>query len=357
MFRAKVFSTVLAIIALALLVACGGETTSPATSTATSTVESTATQMPAQPSATATVEEPTPTEPSPTIESAPVAPTATPAAQTFENYAKPDVLVDTQWILAHKDDPAVQLVDVSPNIATYQAGHLPGAIYIEPFNELSNPENPVQGEILTQEALSRLLSERGIKPDDTVVLYDDSKNLWAARAYWVLKYYRHRDVRVYNGGSQKWLADGQELTGETVEIQPSTYEAGPADPAIRTTWEDVVSSVDDPGTLFCDARSIEEYTGERVNAERGGRVPGAVNIEWSQAVGQDGTFLSAPELYALYSGAGFTPDRKIVTYCQTGIRAAHTWFVLHELLGYPNVRTYDGSWTEYGNRDDSPIEK
>lgn len=345
-------AVILLLVAL-LLHSCGGGSGTAPTSdilgaatqsvTSTTTARATAT-TPANPMGG----QPEESASAPTPEADPVA---------GEGYARPEVLVDTGWVLARLDDPTVRLVDVSPNASTYSSGHLPGASYVDPGRDLTNPNDPVRGQILTREALSELFSRVGIRRDDTVVFYDDSDNLFAARAYWVLKYYQHSYVRVYNGGSKKWVADGQELVSGQVEVAPSAYEAGLPDPAIRTTWQDVVAGVDDPGTLFCDARSLGEYSGDVVNAEQGGHIPGAVNVEWTNAVRPDATFKEAADLRQLYLEAGFSPEKRIITYCQTGVRGAHTWFVLRELLGYPDVRNYDGSWEEYGNRDDSPIEK
>ena len=202
-----------------------------------------------------------------------------------------------------------------------------------------------------------MLSSLGVENDDTVVFYDGNNNLLAARAYWALKYYQHDDVRVYNGGLPKWQADGQEISTEGVEPSPAEYVAGEADPAIRTTSEYVLEHLDDPSVAMCDTRGPEEYTGTDVRAERGGHIPGAINLEWRHAVNEDGTFKTTPELSGLFVKAGFSPDKEIITYCQTGVRGAHTWFVLHELLGYPNVRNYDGSWEEWGNQPDTPIEQ
>ncbi len=288
---------------------------------------------------------------------APVATEQETAATTAsEGYANPDALVDTEWVRSHLDDPNVVLLDVSSADA-YAAGHLPGALYVDRNEELTDPNDPVNGQILSREALSELLSRLGISQDDTIVFYDDSSNLSASRAYWVLKYYQHPDVRVYDGGSKKWTAEGGELTTEVPEVTPTDYTAGEADPALRTTWEYVVEHIDDPGTLFCDTRGPEEFTGTDVRAARGGHVPGAINVEWVHAVNEDGTFREAEALADLYRTAGFTPDKEIITYCQTGVRGAHTWFVLSQLLGYPNVRNYDGSWAEYGNNPESPIEQ
>jgi thiosulfate/3-mercaptopyruvate sulfurtransferase len=271
-------------------------------------------------------------------------------------YAKPDVLVDTQWVAGHLEDPTVRLIDVSGQQEDYQAGHLPGAVYVNVVDDLTHPDDPVRSQILTQEALSALLSRLGVHNDDTVVFYDNTNNLFAASAYWALKYYQHADVRVYNGGVKKWLADGQQLTGETPTVTPGEYVAKEADLAIRTTADYVLEHIDDANTLLCDVRSPDEYSGADVRSARGGHIPGAINVEWTNAVNDDGTFKDAATLNDLYTRAGFARDKEIITYCQTGIRGAHTWFVLHELLGFPDVRNYDGSWEEYGNRDDVPIE-
>jgi thiosulfate/3-mercaptopyruvate sulfurtransferase len=215
----------------------------------------------------------------------------------------------------------------------------------------------VRFQILTRESLSELLSRLGVEKYDTIVLYDNSNNLFATGAYWALKYYQHPDVRVYNGGSKKWTADGRKLTTKVTPVTASRYFAGEPNLAIRTTWEYVVEHVDDPATLFCDARGPKEFDGTDVRSARGGHIPGAANVEWNAAVNpDDGTFLEAGALAELYQQAGFTPDKEIITYSQSGVRGAHTWFVLKVLLGYPHVRNYDGSWEEYGNKTESPIE-
>jgi thiosulfate/3-mercaptopyruvate sulfurtransferase len=274
-----------------------------------------------------------------------------------EGYAHPEVLVDTAWILEHVNDQNVRLIDVSSNSDVFAAGHLPGAQFVDWQADLTNPDDPVRGQVLTRDALSALFSRLGVANDDTLVLYDDTNNLFAARAYWVLRYYQHHDVRVYNGGSKKWTADGQQLTTEVEPASASQYLAGEPDSSIRTDWQYVVDHVGDSGTLFCDVRGPKEYAGTDVRSARGGHVPSAINVEWTNAVNQDGTFRAASELGELYRKAGFTPDKEIITYCQTGVRGAHTWFVLRELLGYPNVRNYDGSWEDYGNQAESPIEQ
>ena len=279
---------------------------------------------------------------------------AQPGEARLEEYAK-DVLVDTEWVEGNWDDPSVRLLEVGGDAGDFEEGHLPGAAFLA-AGSLTNPEDAIGSQIATGEQLSAVLGELGVTPEHTVVLYDRNGNLFASRAYWVLKYYQHPDVRVYNGGTSKWVADDRELAVEATVYEASDYQAGPADPAIRTTWDYVMAHTDDPSTLMCDARSPDEYLGRDVRAERGGHIPGAVNLEWSVALNPDGTFRSPNDLARLYRDAGFTPDKQIITYCQSGVRGAHTWFVLSELLGYPDVRNYDGSWLEYGNREESIIE-
>ncbi len=289
-----------------------------------------------------------------------VAPGAQPAADAeapaLEGYAKPDVLVDSAWVQEHLDDPNVRIVDVSGSAEDYAAGHIPGSVYVNVGEQMTNPEDSTRGQILTQDALSALLSSIGVTPETTVVLYDASNNLLAARAYWVLKYYQHADVRILNGGTKKWTADGQALVTDEVTVAPTEYVAQDPDLEIRTTTEYVLERLDDENVVMCDTRNAEEYAGTDVRSARGGHIPGAINVDWVAAVEQDGTFKDAQTLNELYTKAGFTPDKEIITYCQTGVRGAHTWFVLSELLGFPEVRNYDGSWEEYGNRTDTPIE-
>ena len=280
---------------------------------------------------------------------------ASDGGETTERSYANDVLVDTDWIEAHTGDSSVRLLEVGGNAEAFGEGHLPGASFLS-MGRLSNPDDPVRGQIATAAQVSAAISGAGVGRDETLVLYDRQNNVQAARAYWVLKYYQHPDVRIYNGGALRWTADRRTLSTATTEYEPSNYQAGRADPEIRTTWQYVVDHTDDPTTLFCDTRGPEEYLGRDVRAERGGHIPGAINVEWTAAVNSDGTFKSSEELAALYGGAGFTPDKQIITYCQSGVRGAHTWFVLKELLGYPSVRNYDGSWGEYGNNPESPIE-
>jgi len=285
------------------------------------------------------------------------APAAGAAAQPVDSYANANALVDTEWVAAHLDDENVRLLDIGGNQENYDQGHLPGAIFVSLGADLTNPEDSTEGQILTAEQLTAVMSRLGIENDDTLVLYDANRNLLAARAYWVLKYYQHAgDLHVYNGGSTKWVADGQALTTEAPTIETSQYVAGEADPAIRTTGDYVLEHLDDPSTVLCDTRGPGEFAGTDVRSAQGGHIPGATNVDWTITVNEDGTFKDAAFLSDLYQKAGFTPDKEVITYCQTGVRGAHTWFVLKELLGYPNVRNYDGSWEEWGNDGSKPVE-
>ncbi|MEZ4863129.1 MAG: sulfurtransferase [Caldilineaceae bacterium] len=287
---------------------------------------------------------------------APAAPAAPAAEQAGNGYANVDVLVDTAWVKAHLSDANVRLLDIGGNPDGYNSGHLPGARFVN-LGDLTNPEDSTRGQILTQDQLSAVMSQLGIANDDTLVLYDASRNLLSARAFWVLKYYQHAgDLYLYNGGSTKWAADGEELVTEVPTVEATTYVAADPDPNIRTTGEYVLEHLDDPNTAVCDTRGPGEFAGTDVRSERGGHIPGAVNLDWSITVNEDGTFKDAAFLTDLYAKAGFTPDKDVITYCQTGVRGAHTWFVLKELLGFPNVRNYDGSWEEWGNDASKPVE-
>jgi thiosulfate/3-mercaptopyruvate sulfurtransferase len=283
---------------------------------------------------------------------------AAPAADA-PTLAIPESLVDTAWIVEHQDDPNVHLLAIHGKQEDFDAGHLPDAIFINLGGDLTNPADSTRGQILTQEALGALFSRLGIEDDDTLVIYDSNNNLLSARAYWAFKYYQHPDVRLYNGGSKKWIADGNTLSAEAVDALPSTsYVAGDADPNLRTTGEYVLEHLDDPSTVVCDTRGPGEYAGTDVRADRGGHIPGAINVEWVNTVNaEDGTFKELAYLADLYQKAGFSPDKQVITYCQTGVRGAHTWYVLSELLDYPQVRNYDGSWLEWANDPAKPLEQ
>lgn len=276
--------------------------------------------------------------------------------ELLEDYVNPDLLVDTEWVLENWDAEGVRLIHVATDAEAYAQGHLPGAILLL-ARDLTTPDDPIRGQIGTADQVAEALGNIGVTVEDTVVLYDANSNLWASRAYWVLKYYQHEDVRIYNGGLIKWQEDGQELVTEIPEIEPTVYEIAEPDPEIRTTGEYVLEHYDDAGVQLCDARNPEEYIGTDVRSAVGGHIPGAINLDWVNTVNVDGTFLPAAELDVLFQRAGFERENEIITYCQTGVRGAHVWFILRELLGYPNVRNYDGSWEEWGNNPEAfPID-
>jgi thiosulfate/3-mercaptopyruvate sulfurtransferase len=276
-------------------------------------------------------------------------------------YAK-EVLVSTDWVTEHLDDPNVVVAEVDENPDLYDEGHIPGAIKLHWKDDL---QDPVERDLIDKESFERLLGGLGIGNDTTLVFYGDKNNWFAAYAYWYVKTYGHGDVRILNGGRQKWIDEGRELT---VEVRPRpavTYTASERDESIRAYRDQVREWLGQSGRALVDVRSPGEYAGdllappgyEQEGAQRGGHIPTAASIPWATAVKDDGTFKDVDELRELYAGKGVTPDKQVVAYCRIGERSAHTWFVLRELLGYDNVRNYDGSWTEWGNLVDVPIEK
>jgi thiosulfate/3-mercaptopyruvate sulfurtransferase len=276
-------------------------------------------------------------------------------------YSKP-VLVSTDWLAEHLEDDGIVVAEVDENPDLYEEGHVPGAVKLHWRDDL---QDPVERDVVDRETFERLLGERGIGNDTTVVLYGDKNNWFAAYAYWYLKIYGHRDSRILDGGRQKWIDEGRELTTDVASPEPTSYTAQERDEAIRTYRDDVRAGLRDSGRALVDVRSPGEFSGdliappgyEQEGAQRGGHIPTAASIPWASAVSDEGTFKSAEELRELYSAKGITPDKEITTYCRIGERSAHTWFVLRELLGYERVRNYDGSWTEWGNLVDVPIEK
>src|SRR6266567_454417 len=279
-----------------------------------------------------------------------------------KGYKNPDVLVDADWVEAHLNDPRVRLIEVDVNTKSYDEGHIPGAVG---FNWQKELQDQVVRAPVDKEHLEALLSNAGVSNDTTIVLYGDNNNWFAAWALWILKYYGHKDVRLLDGGRVKWLADKREITSDVPSYAPTAYKVGETNSAIRVFRDQVLSTLGREGFALVDVRSPGEYSGELLapanlpqeGAQRGGHIPGAANIPWATAVRPDGTFKSAEELRSIYGSKGVTPDKEVIAYCRIGERSSHTWFVLHYLLGYPKVRNYDGSWTEWGSLIDAPIER
>jgi thiosulfate/3-mercaptopyruvate sulfurtransferase len=275
-------------------------------------------------------------------------------------YAKP-VLVSTEWLAEHVNDDGLVVAEVDENPDLYDEGHIPGAVKLHWREDL---QDPVERDIVEKGAFERLLGERGIGNDTTVVLYGDKNNWFAAYAYWYLKVYGHGDVRILDGGRQKWIEEGRELTTDAPSPATAAYTAQDRDESIRAYRDAVRATIGSSEQALVDVRSPQEFSGdliappgyEQEGAQRAGHIPTAKSIPWAQAVRDDGTFKSADELRALYEGKGVTSDKAVTAYCRIGERSAHTWFVLRELLGYGDVRNYDGSWTEWGSMVNMPIE-
>ncbi|MDQ6780108.1 MAG: sulfurtransferase [Candidatus Eremiobacteraeota bacterium] len=276
-------------------------------------------------------------------------------------FAHPEVLVSTDWAAQHLNDADRRFVEVDVDTTAYEQGHIPGAIG---FNWQTQLNDPVRRDIPTTAEIEDLLSASGISNKTTVVLYGDNNNWFAAFAFWILQYYGHKKALLIDGGRKKWLAENRPLSTDKPSYPRAEYRVAMTDPEIRARRDMVLEAVNDRSHNLVDVRSTPEFTGEIIappgmseTAQRAGHIPGAINVPWSQAVRDDGTFKPAEELVALYEGKGLDPKREIIAYCRIGERSSHTWFVLKYLLGYDSVRNYDGSWTEYGNLIDVPIEK
>jgi thiosulfate/3-mercaptopyruvate sulfurtransferase len=276
------------------------------------------------------------------------------------DYAK-DVLVDTQWVEDHLDDDSIRIVEVDENPALYADAHIPGAIGFDWKKDL---QDQVKRDFLGPQEFGELFGRSGISNDHQIVLYGDRNNWFAAYTYWYLKYYGHDNVRLMNGPREKWISEGRPTSTDEPSNAATTFNAQEGDEAIRAMRDEVLAALDQNVDLV-DVRSPQEYSGELIamagyeqeGAQRAGHIPGAASVPWAQAVQEDGTFKSADELRELYEGKGVANGNPVIAYCRIGERSAHTWFVLHELLGQDDVKNYDGSWTEWGNMVNVPIEK
>ena len=278
----------------------------------------------------------------------------------MSEYAK-DVLVDTQWVENHLSDESIRVVEVDENTALYAEAHIPGAIGFDWKKDL---QDQVKRDFLGPAEFGELFGGRGISNDHTIVLYGDRNNWFAAYTYWYLKYYGHDNVRLMNGPREKWISEGRPTSSDVPAYDGQTFNAREGDESIRAYRDEVLAALDS-NTSLVDVRSPQEYSGELIamagyeqeGAQRAGHIPGAASVPWAQAVKEDGTFKGADELRELYSDRGVVNGNPIIAYCRIGERSAHTWFVLHELLGQGDVKNYDGSWTEWGNMVAVPIEK
>jgi len=281
----------------------------------------------------------------------------------MSNYANPDVLVDTEWVAAHRNDPKIRLVESNEDVLLYSTGHIPGAVNIDWQADLNDP---IQRDYVNAEQFAALLSRHGITPDTTVVFYGDKNNWWATYSFWVFQLFGHTNAKILNGGRLKWVQEGRELSKETPSYAPSQYPVPTRDDSKIRAFRDDVLAHQAAHKPLIDVRSPREYSGELLHmadypqegAMRGGHIPGAKSVPWARAANADGTFKSVEDLHAIYEGeAGLKPTDEVIAYCRIGERSSHSWFVLTYLLGYENVRNYDGSWTEWGNAVRVPIEK
>ena len=276
------------------------------------------------------------------------------------DYKHPEVLVSTEWVAKNLNAPNARLVEVDVDTTAYDQGHIPGAIA---WNWQTQLQDNIRRDLIDKAALEALLSKSGISNDTTILLYGDNNNWFAAYAFWQLKYHGHKDVKLINGGRKKWLEEKRATTTEPTKVAATTYRASEPDHSIRAFRDEVLAIVQKktPGHLV-DVRSVDEFTGEIIappgmteTAQRAGHIPGAANIPWAQAANEDGTFKSADALASLYGAKGVTGAHETIAYCRIGERSSHTWFVLKYLLGYDNVKNYDGSWTEWGNLIGAPV--
>ncbi len=278
------------------------------------------------------------------------------------NYSNPDALVDTDWVAENRSSDAIRLVEVDVDTSAYESAHIPGAVG---WNWQTQLQQQPMRDIPTRSEWESLLSSAGIDNSTQVILYGDNHNWFAAFAYWLFKLYGHDNVKLMNGGRAKWIAEGRETTTEVPSYPATSYSASEPRTELRALRDDVAATIGNAASALVDVRSPGEYSGTLIapenlpqeGAQRGGHVPGAANIPWATAVNEDSTFKSADDLLSIYGDKGISSDKSTIAYCRIGERSAHTWFVLTELLGLPDVRNYDGSWTEWGSLIGAPIER
>lgn len=279
-------------------------------------------------------------------------------------YSNPNALVDAAWVEAHLEDPNVRIIDLSFQKDQYLDGHIKGAVYVDWRKDIIDPEDTQRYNIAPKEKIEKLLGDLGITEDTTIVLYDNLDNRLSTRMYWTLRYYGHKDVRILNGGRSAWERAGKGYTTELPDITKTEYKVKKINSRYLADLNYVKNNLDNPNVVLIDGRPPEQYTGEKAGKafhtgkehSRRGHIPGAINIFWKENLREDGTFKSAEELRAMYESKGITKEKIVVTYCNEGLHASPPWFVLKELLGYPDVRLYDSSMTEWANDPQLPIE-
>jgi len=279
------------------------------------------------------------------------------------DFAHPEVLVSTDWVNQNRNDPGLKLIEIDVDTQAYDAGHIPGAVG---FNWQTQLQDQLRRDIISKQEFEELLSASGVSRDDTVILFGDNNNWFAAYGFWLFKIYGHNDVRLMDGGRQKWLNEkDKELVVDKPSVTPTQYQASDPDTSLRALLPEVLQASAGGGHYLIDVRSTDEFTGKVIappgmseTAQRGGHIPGATSIPWLTAVAEDGRFKSADELRSIYIDQNrISPQQRTIAYCRIGERSSHTWFVLKYLLGFEDVKNYDGSWTEYGNLIAAPIEK
>jgi thiosulfate/3-mercaptopyruvate sulfurtransferase len=278
------------------------------------------------------------------------------------DYAHPEVLVSTEWVAGHQSDPKIRLIEVDVDTTAYEQGHIEGAVG---WNWQTQLQDNIRRDLIEKPVLEKLLGQAGVSNDTTIIVYGDNNNWFAAYAFWQLKYYGHKEARLMNGGRKKWLEEKRPLTTAAAKVTSTTYHATGPDESIRARKEEIFPIIDGKSKAqLVDVRSVDEFTGKIIappgmteTAQRAGHIPGAANIPWAQAANEDGTFKSYDQLKQLYQAKGVNGSDEVIAYCRIGERSSHTWFVLKYLLGYQNVKNYDGSWTEWGNLVGAPIEK